>query len=271
MTRASMSVLLALAFAMLIFLPMCQSADSEAVSDSAEGRIMNVMNVYGCEFDSLGTIPSYEDETYYFFVKGSDNYGAFLSFTEGNLGVWSGDDDFPVIAEGDRVCAFFFSSETYTDGYEAILEFYNYSGTLYKGYLQLTFTVFVGIDTVQHFFMKGTTAVIRWSSSPPVLLVYLGDRNISKNAVFDTEKGCFEVEVDIDRNGVYPLYFVNNSNSTIVATVNYSIDGFESSWSLSLATLGAVLAAVTALVLVACHEGPRWSGKGGLRSRGGAE
>ncbi|WP_026069004.1 hypothetical protein [Methanomassiliicoccus luminyensis] len=243
----------------LTMLTVCFSPYSEGATDVQNQKQMNVKNVYCSEFISLGTLPSYEENSYYFFIVGSDNHKEFLRYVNGETSVFLPAHDFAVIQKGDRVAAYFFSSETYANGYEVILEFYNFSGTLFEGYLQLTFEKFVGVDSIQHFFMKGSTAIIKWSTKPAKMTAYFDGENIARLAKYDAETGTYEVTVDIEENGVYPLWFVNDSTNTINATVYYSIEGFESSGSTWIAILSIIMVAAVATLLAMSFVKPRWS------------
>ena len=253
--------------AILIALAVCISCVpcSGAAIDVKETQVMSVKNVYCAEFVSLGTLPSYEEDSYYFFIDGSENHAKFLNYVNVDPTSVFPPDDFEAIQEGDRVKAYFFSPEKYSNGYSAILEFYNYSGTVLKGYTQLLFTEVVGMDTIHHFFLKGSTATIKWFSSPSNLTVYFGGENITKIAEYDEELHCYVAVVDIDKNGDYPLSFVNNNTNAITATVTYSVDGFDDSNSSWMAVICIVLAVAAVAVLVMCHRRPFWS-KGTDRS-----
>lgn len=237
----------------------CFSPYSDGATDVQNQKPMNVKNVYYAEFISLGTLPSYEENTYYYFIEGSDNHKEFLKYVNGETSVFLPSHDFFVIQKGDKVIAYFFSSETYTNGYEAILEFYNFSGTLFEGYLQLTFKLFMSVDSIHHFFMKGSTAVIKWSTKPAALTAYFGGENIARLAKYDKGTGTYEVTVDIEKNGVYQLWFVNDSTNTTTATVYYSIEGFESSGSTWIAILSIALVAAVIALLALSFVKPRWS------------
>ena len=232
---------------------------SDGAIDVETSRAMSVKNVYCAEFISLGTLPSYEEDSYYFFIDGSANHEKFLYYVNEDPTALLPPDDFEIIQEDDHVKAYFFSPEKYTNGYSAILEFYNFSGTVLKGYTQLLFTEVVEMDSVHHFFLKGSTAVIKWYSKPANLTVYFGGKNLTKIAEYDDELKCYVASVDIEKNGDYPLWFVNNNTDAITATVTYSIDGFDDSKSTFVAVVCVILAAIAIVILVITHQRPFWS------------
>ena len=232
---------------------------SDGAIDAEVSRTMSVKNVYCAEFVSLGTLPSYEEDSYYFFIDGSVNHEKFLYYVNEDPTALLPPDDFEIIQEDDHVKAYFFSPEKYSNGYSAILEFYNFSGTVLKGYTQLLFKEVVEMDSVHHFFLKGSTAVIKWYSKPANLTVYFGGKNLTKIAEYDDELKCYVASVEIDKNGDYPLWFVNNNTDAITATVTYSVDGFDDSKSTAMAVVCAALAVVAAIILIMAHRRPFWS------------
>ena len=234
-------------------------AGDVSADDVVKERTMTVRNVYSCEFVSLGTLPSYEKGSNYYFVKGSENHIEFMRYIhlESSVNLALLEDDFSVIQRDDTVVAYMFSTEFYDDGYASIIEFYNFEGTILVGYLQLKYTLDVGMDTVQHFFVKGSTAVIRWNTVPSNLTVYFGGENISKKA--ELVDGAYQVSVYIENNGAYSLWFANDSTSALTGTVSYSVGGFETSGSMTIAVIAAAVAALGIAMLILVFRGPKWS------------
>ena len=248
-------------FTVLVALTVCVSftPSSDAAIDIQEAQTLSVKNIYCAEFISLGTLPSYEEDSYHFFIDGSSNHQKFLHYINSDPTALLPPDDFDVIQEGDFVKAYFFSPESYINGYSAILEFYNFSGTVLKGYTQLLFEEVIGMDTIHHFFLKGSTATIKWSTKPANLTVYFGGENITKIAEYDDTLKCYVATVDIESNGDYPLWFVNNNTNAITATVTYSVDGFDDSNSSWIAIICILIGIIAAIILVSCHHKPFWS------------
>ena len=242
---------------LLVLIPMsaeCLSADNLA----DEGfETVTVKNVYSCEFVSLGTLPSYEENTYYFLIKGSANYESFQDYFAGGFGTTIPPDDFDGIQEGDNVVAYYVTSETYSDGYSAVLEFYNFAGTLFKGYLMLNFTMYMTLDATYHFFLKGSTATISWISRPSTT-AYFGDINLSKIAEKDSD-GIFSASVKIEENGSYDVRFVNTSNDYVSADIAYEIDGYEQSNSTWISVICIIFGALALIVASLSLLKPKWS------------
>ena len=248
---------IALIAALLVSLSFAPS--SYGAIDVQEAEVMNVKNVYCAEFTSLGTLPSYEEDSYYFFIDGSENHEKFLYYVNSDPTALLPSDDFEIIQEGDNVKAYFFSPESYSNGYSAILEFYNFTGTVLIGYKQLLFEKVVEMDSIHHFFLKGSTATIKWSSKPANLTVYFGGENITKIAEYSDELKCYVATVEIEENGDYPLWFVNNNTNAITATITYSVDGFDDSNSTWIAVICIIVAVIAVVLLVSCHLRPYWS------------
>lgn len=231
------------------------SSSAEIIPEDLKNT--SVKNVYSCEFTSLGTLPAYEENTYYFLIRGSGNYKAFQDYFGGEFGNMIPSDDFNIIEENDRVVAYYITSETYSDGYKAVMEFYNQTRTFYKGYLMLNFEPYISVDTVYNFFTKGSVASISWVSQPTTI-AYFGDTNLSKIAKKDAD-GIYHVDVNIEKNGSYNLRFINTMNDNVHANVWYEINGYERSGSTSISItcmiLGGLVLALSFLAILR----PKWS------------
>lgn len=253
MKRALICIAAVAAFMMLAMTP-----TASAATDTQEDATMNVINVYSSEFTALGTISASESARYYYFVVGSNSHNDFLNFINGDkskpLGMIG--NDRPVIQKGDRVIAYFFSSQVYTNGYATILEFHNFAGDIFEDYLQIRFTMCKSMDIVHHFFMKGSTATIRWVASSTIT-AYFGGENISKIAEYNGE--YYEATVGITENGDYQLWFVNEVNTNMTATISYTVSGFESSKSTGTAAIALILVIMAVFLLVMASFKPIWS------------
>ena len=238
-----------------VMLAICIMPSADAAGD--DGQRMIVKNVYSSEFTSLGTIPAYAENDYFYFIKDSNNHKAFKKYIDGEREKMP-DDDFPVIRKGDRVVAYFFSAEKYRDGYDTVVEFYNYIGTAYEGYLQLNFTLEHSVDAVYNFFLEGSTANISWKSDLDGLTAYFGAENISRRAVMDAD-GVYSVKVKIDSNGAYPLTFVNEVNDDVSASLTFDIGGYDTSSSISVAVICFVLAIFIMYLMYSSYTKPEWS------------
>ena len=89
--------------------------------------------------------------------------------------------------------------------------------------------------------------------------MYFGGENITKIAEYSDELKCYVATVEIEENGDYPLWFVNNNTNAITATVTYSIDGFDDSNSTWIAVICIIVAVIAVVLLVSCHLRPYWS------------
>ena len=230
---------------------------ASASADTEVSQRMLVKNIYSSEFTSLGTIPAYAEDDYYYFIKDSANHKAFLGYISGDRATMP-DDDFPVIQKGDRVAAYFFSADTFRNGYDTVMEFYNYIGIAYEGYLQLTFEMEHSVDSVYNFFLGGSTAKIRWKSDLAGLTAYFGPENITKRAVLGAD-GTYSVDVNIGKNGAYPLSFVNETDDRISANITYTIGGYDSSRSTVTAVLCFVAAAALIALMFISFKKPEWA------------
>jgi len=238
----------------VLFACVCMPMSADAASSGSQ-RII-VKNVYSSEFTALGTIPAYAENDYYYFIEDSNNHKAFVKYVKGEIDKMPA-DDFPVIRKGDKTIAYFFSAEKYREGYDAVLEFYNYLGTAYEGYLQLTFELTYSVDSIHLFFLEGAKAEIEWNSSLPGLTAYFGTENISKKAT--ESAGTYSVSTDISKNGTYPLYFVNEVDDSISAVLTYSVEGYDESQSLVTAIICFVLVGAAIYLMHRAYRKPTWS------------
>jgi|GEM_PF-6065953 len=225
-------------------------------ADSTGTQRMIVKNVYSSEFTSLGTIPLYAEEDYYYFIKDSNNHKAFLRYINGSIDKIP-TDDFPVVRKGDRVVVYFFSADKYQDGYETVMEFYNYNQTTYEGYLQLSFILEYSVDAIHLFFLEGSTAKISWTSDLAGLTAYFGTENITKHATLTG--GTYSAEVEIGKNGAYPLTFVNELNDSISANLSYTIEGYDQSQSIVTGVICFLLVGIAIYLMYKSYLKPKWS------------
>ena len=250
----SLPVVLIVSVLMLACLPAVTDA-SDASSVTVENKRVLITNVYGSKFISLGTLDESEHSNsgMYFFIEGSERHDLFKRYLDGAVRLLP-NDDWKLIREGTEVHAYFFDSNVYQE-WHTLITFEDSSGNI--RFKSIPFSVERPIDSLDYFFLSGSTARIQWKNM----------ESVAVTAYFnDAEMKLSDTSIPIENNGAYSLKFViaSNKGDTIATTISYTVDGYDDSSSMPIGTVCWVLALISLAGILLLRRGPGWSGKGGL-------
>ena len=231
------------------------SDTSDASSVTVENKRVLITNVYGSEFVSLGTLDESEHRNsgMYFFIEGSERHVMFKKYLDGSIRHLP-NDDWRIIVEGSNVHAYFFDSNVYQE-WHTLITFEDSLGNI--RFKSLPFTIERPIESLDFFFLSGSTAHIQWMNMESVAISAYFDEN---------ELKLNDASIPIENNGAYSLKFVivSNKGDVISTSVSYTVEGFDDSSSMPIGTICWVLFLVSLAVILFVRRGPAWSGKVGL-------